>query len=226
MMHPVGLGGSAPARIRPRRQFIQRFACVALAVLLVACSKPRESALPAGTQVVALGDSLTAGNGVSAAEAWPALLATRTGWVISNGGVSGDTSAGGLSRLPALLDEHSPKLVLVSLGGNDMLRKIPEAETVANLERIIALSKTQGAHVVLLATPRPSLAGAVFNNLSAADFYHQLAESKKIPLIEKALPEVLSDVNLKGDPLHPNAAGHSLLADKIFASLKEIGYAR
>lgn len=223
MRHPSQEDGSASWRIRPRRGFFLLVACI---VLAVACSKPRESALPAGTQVVALGDSLTAGNGVSAQEAWPSLLAARTGWVIINGGVSGDTSAGGLSRLPALLDEHSPKLVLVSLGGNDMLRKVPETETIANLERILALVRAQGAHAVLLATPRPSLAGAVFNALSAADFYRQIAESKKIPLIEKALPEVLSDVNLKGDPLHPNAAGHSLLADKIFASLKEIGYAR
>ena len=199
---------------------------VVIALALVACSKPSEQPLARGTKVLALGDSLTAGNGVSPAEAWPSLLAARTGWEIVNGGVSGDTSAGGLERLPSLLEEHSPSLVFVSLGGNDMLRRVPQAETVANLNRILDLIKARGAKAVLLATPRPSIGGAVFNNLSAAEFYRPIAETHKIPLIEDALPEVLSDTKLKGDALHPNAAGHALLTTKIAKALADIGYVR
>ena len=131
---------------------------LAVAVTLVAAcgGKAKEGALPPGSRVVALGDSITAGFGVAAGEAWPGLLANKTGWLVINGGVSGDTSGGALQRLPALLEEHKPVLVLVALGGNDMLRRLPEQETVANLGKILAAIKAHGAKPVLLATPKPS----------------------------------------------------------------------
>ena len=203
-------------------------AFLALIVLLlaVACGgTKKEAALPAGSKVLALGDSLTAPHGVKPGEDWPTLLAQKTGWIVINAGVSGDTSTGALARLPGLLDEHQPQLVLVSLGGNDMLRKLPQAQTVANLGSMLDLVKARGAKALLLATPKPSIAGAVFNSLSAADFYADVAKDKKVPLIKDALPEVLSDTALKGDQLHPNAAGHALLAEKIHADLKKIGFA-
>lgn len=201
---------------------------VALAALflLAACSQPKQAAIPAGSRVLALGDSLTAAHGVASNQAWPALLEQRSGWTVINAGVSGDTSAGALQRLPALLDEHTPALVLVTLGGNDMLRHLPQGQTVANLGRMLELAKARGARAVLLATPKPSITGAIFNNLSAADFYRQVAKEHQVPLIEDALAEVLSNTDLKADQLHPNAAGHALLAKKIFDALREIGYAR
>lgn len=200
---------------------------LALVVLLLvtACSSPKEDALPRGTTVLALGDSLTAPHGVAPGEAWPALLAERSGWIVINAGVSGDTSSGALQRLPALLDEHSPQLVLVTLGGNDMLRKMPQGQTVANLGQMLTLVKARGAKAVLLATPKPSIAGAVFNNLSAADFYEDVAKENRVPLIKDAMAEVLSNTELKADQLHPNVAGHALLSKKIFDALKAIGYA-
>ena len=201
---------------------------LALLVLLlaVACSEPKLDALPAGTRVLALGDSLTAPHGVQPGEDWPTLLGQKSGWVVVNAGVSGNTSAQALDRLPGLLEQHDPQLVLVTLGGNDMLRRQPQGQTVSNLGRMLDLVKAHGAKAVLLATPKPSLAGAVFNNLSPPDFYAEIAKDRKVPLIADALPEVLSDTNLKGDQLHPNAAGHALLATKIFEALKKIGYAR
>jgi len=199
---------------------------VAAAALIAACSKIKEDALPTGSRVLALGDSLTAGAGVAAEEAWPVLLASRTGWVVTNGGVSGDTSSAGLQRLPALLEQHNPALVLVTLGGNDMLRRIPQQETIANLEQILSLIKAHGAKPVLLATPRPSIAAAVFQQLSAADFYSIVAEKQQVSLIEDAIADVLSDPKLKIDQLHPNAKGHERLAESIFEELKSIGYVR
>jgi lysophospholipase L1-like esterase len=193
--------------------------------MLSACHKPiLEEALPDGSTVLALGDSLTEGAGVSAEQAWPALLEQRTGWLVINGGVSGDTSGAALKRLPALLKQHEPVLVLVTLGGNDMLRHVPQQETVANLKKILGLIKADGAKAVLLATPEPSIAGAVFQNLSPPDFYRELAETLNVPLIEDAIADVLSDPRLKGDPLHPSAEGHALLSEKIFGGLQEIGY--
>lgn len=213
-------------RLRASTVSIRHLLILFAAVLLLACGKAKEEAIPSGSVVLALGDSLTAGAGVTPSEAWPDLLAARTGWVVINAGVSGDTSAGALLRLPSLLEENAPVLVLVTLGGNDMLRHIPQQETVANLEKILALVKARGAKPVLLATPQPSIAGAVLRNLSAADFYAVVAEAQQVPLIEDAIADVLSDPQLKADPLHPNAAGHALLSGKIAEALGNIGYLR
>jgi lysophospholipase L1-like esterase len=210
--------------VTPAPAFI-RLALLALLLALAACGgKPKENPLPSGAKVLALGDSLTAPHGVQPQEAWPMLLGQKTGWQVINGGVSGNTSTDALARLPALLEEHQPQLVLITLGGNDMLRKQPASQTIANLERMIDMARNKGAKVILLATPKPSLAGAVFNSLSPPDFYAEIAKDKKVPLIEEAIPKVLSDTNLKGDQIHPNAAGHARLGELIHADLKKIGF--
>lgn len=195
-------------------------------VLLAACSAKKAEPLPSGSVVLALGDSLTAGYGLNPDQAWPTLLAGKTGWKIINGGVSGDKTEDALARLPSLMDEHAPRLVLVTLGGNDMLRKRPEEETRANLARILEGVRGRDAQPVLLATPRPSVAGALFQNLSPPAFYAEIAAARKVPLIEDAVPEVLSDPDLKLDPLHPNAEGHEVLAGKMFDALRKLGYVR
>ncbi len=195
-------------------------------VLLAACSAKKAEPLPPGSMVLALGDSLTAGYGLTPEQAWPALLAGKTGWKIINGGISGDTSGDALARLPALMEEHAPRLVLVTLGGNDMLRKLPEAQTRANLARILEQVRGGGAQAVLLATPRPSIAGALFQSLSPPPFYAEIAQERKVPLIEEAVSAVLSDPDLKLDQLHPNAEGHKVLAGKMFDALRKLGYVR
>lgn len=212
---------------RLNNDIFRRIILLAAAIVFAAAcgSKAKEDALLPGSMVLALGDSLTEGAGVAPGETWPNLLASRTGWAVINGGVSGDTTAGALRRLPALLEEHHPVLVLVALGGNDMLRRIPQEETITNLAQILVMIKAHGAKPVLLATPKPSVAGAVFQNLSAADFYRQVADEHRVPLIEDAIADVLSDPQMKGDPLHPNTVGHAKLAQKIFDALKAIGYA-
>ena len=198
---------------------------VVVLLLIAACSsRTKEAALPAGSKVLALGDSLTQGAGVKSEEAWPSLIAQKTGWVVVNGGVNGDTSEAALLRLPNLLEQHKPVLVLVTLGGNDMLRHIPQQRTTANLDQILTQIKAHGAKSVLLATPNPSLMGAVFQHLSAPEFYRNLAEKQQVPLIEDAIAEVISDPKLKSDPLHPNTEGHKVLSEKIFEELKTIGF--
>ena len=126
-----------------------------------ACSKP-ESALPAQTTVLILGDSLTQGVGASsAASSYPTLLRQQTGWNIINGGVSGNTSAQALARLPALLQQHQPKLVIISIGGNDFLQRVSNSDTRANIAQSIRLSQQSGAQVLLVAVPELTLAAAV-----------------------------------------------------------------
>ncbi len=205
---------------------MRRLLAILLCGLLAACSGKQAEPLPPGTVVLALGDSLTAGYGLAPEQAWPSLLAEKTGWKIVNGGVSGDKTSDALARLPALMDEHAPKLVLVTLGGNDMLRKLPEAQTRGNLARILELVRGRNAQPVLLATPRPSVAGVVFQSLSPAPFYAEIAKARKIPLIDEAVAEALSDPDLKLDQLHPNAEGHKALAGKTFDALRKLGYVR
>ena len=190
--------------------------------MLSGCGGPREAPLPEGSTVLVIGDSITAGHGVDAAAAWPAQLAQRTGWRVIAAGVSGDRTAGGRERLPALLDEYAPALVIIELGGNDMLRGVATTEIVANLEAMIDAARARGARVVLMAAPQPSALGLV-TGLSPAPFYRQLGERMKVPVIEKALPAVLSDSTLKQDALHPTADGHKVLAERAAAELKKIG---
>jgi acyl-CoA thioesterase-1 len=159
-----------------------RLLLAALLLALAACGGGgKENPLPSGAKVLALGDSLTAPHGVQPQEAWPVLLGQKTGWTVINGGVSGNTSAQGLERLPGLIDEHQPQLVLLSLGGNDMLRKQPQGQTVANLERMIDLARPGAPRSSCSPRPRPSLAGAVFNNLSAAEFYARPRQGQEGP---------------------------------------------
>ena len=140
-------------------------------------------------------------------------------------GVSGDRTAGGRERLPALLDAHSPALVVIELGGNDMLRGVPAADIVANLDAMIADARARGARVVLMAAPQPTAMGTL-TGFSAASFYRDLAARRKVALIEDAMPAVLSDSKLKLDALHPTAEGHAALAARAADELTKIGLLR
>ena len=196
-----------------------------VALTLTACSKkPKGTALPSGATVLALGDSITAGVGATAATSYPAVLAQLTGWNVVNGGVSGDKSADALVRLPALLEEHSPRLVIVSIGGNDFLRGVDEAVTRANVTAIIEMSLRAASQVVLVAIPKLS-ALALVGALSDHPLYAALTTQFKLPLIEGAWSHVLSDKALKSDQIHANAAGYKVFAELAVKQLRASGIA-
>lgn len=206
-----------------RRRFMQISALLAAA--LTACSKTApHAALPAGSTILALGDSLTAGYGADAEAAYPAVLASLTGWQIINGGVSGNTSAQALARLPALM-RRQPQLVLVSIGGNDFLRKVPEADTRSNIRQIVQQIKAAGVPAVLVAVPYFTT-GALFGRLSEHPMYEELAAELNVPLFKGAWAEVLGDKKLKSDQIHANAQGYRVFAEKMWAFLKQQGFAR
>ena len=193
---------------------------------LAACGKrppPLSRLLPTGAAVLALGDSITQGTGAPPEAAFPAQMAALSGWRVINGGVPGDTSAQALQRLPALLAEHGPVLVIVSLGGNDFLRRLPEAETLANVRRCVALSREAGAQVVLVAVPRPTLAAAVGASLSDHPLYAQLAADLALPLHAGGWARVLGDEKLKSDQIHANAEGYRVFAEGLTATLRNAG---
>ena len=199
------------------------FAILFLLCGLSACSKP-ETALPAHTTVLILGDSLTQGVGASSAQtSYPALLKQQTQWNIINGGVSGNTSAQALARLPELLQQHQPKLVIISIGGNDFLQRLPNGDTQANIAQNIALSQQSGAQVLLVAVPELTLAAAVGHPNDHA-MYADLAQIQQVHLLEDAWSDVLGDEALRADPVHANDAGYQTFNLELIKRLQQIGW--
>jgi len=193
------------------------FLCLALLALAGCERTPTLSPLNPHDVIVAFGDSLTYGTGADPAQAYPVVLAGLTGRTVINAGVPGETTAGGLARLPAVLDEHKPRLVLLCLGGNDMLRRVPEAETVNNLRLLVRTARAAGAEVVLIGVPEPRLFSGT------APFYETLARELQLPLEQTAFAKVLKDNRLKADPIHANAAGYQVVAEILAEFLREAG---
>ena len=197
------------------------------AAVLAACGKkaPKHSALPRGSAVLALGDSLTYGYGANPTESYPARLAELTGWTVTNGGVSGDTSAQALARLPELLREHTPRLVIISIGGNDFLRRQPENETRTNIRAIIQACKAAGAETLLVGVPGVGV-GAALGYPGDHPLYADLAKAENIPYYANGWSQILGKDTLKSDQIHPNAAGYAEFARGLTAYLKENGWLR
>ena len=197
------------------------------AAALAACGKkaPKHSALPRGSAVLALGDSLTYGYGATPTESYPARLAELTGWTVTNGGVSGDTSAQALARLPELLREHTPRLVIISIGGNDFLRRQPENETRTNIRAIIQACKAAGAETLLVGVPGVGV-GAALGYPGDHPLYADLAKAENVPYYANGWSQILGKDALKSDQIHPNAAGYAEFARGLTAYLKENGWLR
>ncbi len=185
--------------------------------------KPRARPVAAGATVLALGDSITYGTGAAPESSYPAVLARLTGWSVINAGVPGDTSAQVLERLPELLLEHAPALVLVGAGGNDFLRRLPPDATRDNLRSICRLCIATGAQVLLIAVPQPSLAAAVVRSLSDHALYAELAEELKVPLHAGGWSTVLSEPALRSDTIHANAQGYEKFARGLTDVVKDAG---
>lgn len=206
----------------PSRRFLL---IAASALLLSACSRKKRKmdALPAGSVVLALGDSLTFGTGASQETSYPSVLARLTGWNVVNAGVPGDTAAGALARLPELLQQHQPRLVIVSIGGNDFLRRMPPAETRANVRGICQLAAAAGAQVLLVAIPELSAFAAAARSLGDHPLYEELAADLKVPLHERGWARVLSEDAMRSDAVHANARGYEAFAAGLAARARELG---
>lgn len=209
----------------PRRGLLHLAGASGLTALLAACGKrgPRAHAVPSGASVLALGDSLTAGVGADAATSYPSVLAGLTGWKLVNAGVSGDTSAQALERLPALLAQHMPSLVLVCIGGNDFLRSVPEAQTRAQVHDICTQAKASGAQVLLIGVPRPNALAAATGRLHDHVLYADVAEELKLPLFSDGWGQVLGDPALRADQVHANAQGYRAFAQALYTDLQDRG---
>lgn len=205
----------------PRRRLL---ALLPATALLAACGKraPKARPIATGSTVLALGDSLTSGVGADAATAYPAELQALTGWQVVNGGVSGDTTAQALARLPALLEAHRPQLVIVGIGGNDFLRQM-SAAAKDNIRAICRAATAAGAQVMLVAVPQFSLLAASTGRLTDHPLYAELAGELQLPLYEGGWAEVLGNASLRSDQVHANAQGYRQFAEGLAKRLRQAG---
>ena len=199
------------------------FYLLLLTLIFTACRSEKAPAIPTGASVVILGDSLSYGTGADKNEDYPSLLAASTGWSIVNAGVPGDTTADGLERLPDLLKQHQPTLLIIELGGNDFLHGVPKAQTIANLKAMIVDAKLKNISTLLVAIPEYSPLKAAVGGLSDHPLYKELAEETKVLLIEDVFSGVLSKNSLKADYIHPNAQGYRQVEEKMREALTALG---
>lgn len=180
----------------------------------------------AGTLLV-LGDSISAAFGLDTRQGWVSLLEQRLAaegfdYQVVNASVSGDTSAGGLARLPTLLAEHRPDLLIVELGGNDGLRGQAPAQLQQNLAAIIQSARASGARVLLLGMQLPPNYGARYNALFS-QVYADVAGAAQVPLLGFFLDGVGGvPALMQGDGIHPNAAAQPRLLDNLWPQLKPL----
>jgi acyl-CoA thioesterase-1 len=200
---------------RVRRAVFHPVLLSAAAVLLVGACRPKAPNLDSpGTAIVCLGDSITSGVGAEPGPPFPELLAERLGTPVVNAGVPGDTAEDGLARVDQAL-AADPWLVIVELGGNDILRQIPPERTEVALSAV--LERLLAARVVpVLVELRVPFAGR------HGAIYQRLSDRYKVPLVEDALHDILTDPALKSDPIHPNAEGYQRLADAVADAVRPL----
>jgi acyl-CoA thioesterase-1 len=186
-------------------------------------------ATPAETPVILVfGDSVSAGYGLTRVEqGWVALLQTRLKqqeyvYQVVNASVSGETTAGGLARLPRALTLHRPRIVILELGGNDGLRALPIVPMRTNMARMVDLATAAGAKVLLLGMRIPPNYGPDYTEQFRSS-YSDLARDKKLPLV----PFLLNDIALtpdlmQADGIHPNELGQPRLLDNVWPALEPL----
>lgn len=188
-----------------------------LAFLAGCGSGPKLPKLPTDAKVLAFGDSLTFGTGANTDQSYPAVLQGLIGREVVNAGIPGEISADGLERLPGVLDEVQPKLLILCHGGNDFLRNLGDKGAADNVRAMAKLARERGISVVLIAVPK---FGIMF---SPPEFYEQIAQELGLPVVPDTLSQIIRDNALKSDQVHPNGQGYRLLADAVAERLRAAG---
>jgi acyl-CoA thioesterase-1 len=192
---------------------------------MVATASAQQAEAPV---ILVFGDSISAGYGLARVDqGWVELLKTRLktegyGYQVVNASVSGETTAGGLARLPRALDLHHPKIVILELGANDGLRALPIPQMRANLTQMVDLASAAGAKTVLLGMRMPPNYGPAYTEQFRLVF-SDLAHAKNLPLVPFLLDKIALSPNLlQGDDIHPNALGQPVLLDNVWPSLRPL----
>ncbi|MFO7809387.1 GDSL-type esterase/lipase family protein [Guyparkeria sp.] len=191
-----------------------------LAILVLAlsgCGEPALERLPRDATILAFGDSLTEGVGAPAGAAYPEQLARLTGWTVINAGVAGETTADGLARLPEALEAHAPDLMILLMGGNDVLRNQDLAGAKRNLDQMISQAQAKGVVVVLVGVPEKSLFS------QSATLYEALEEERGVVLVDDLVASLLRRPAYKSDAVHLNAEGYRSMAERLAEILRDEG---
>ncbi|HPV23271.1 MAG TPA: arylesterase [Casimicrobium sp.] len=203
----------------------RRLMQMALATLLLMFATSNTHAKSA--HILIVGDSLSAGYGLSSGEGWVDLLtkkltAEKFSATVTNASISGDTTSGGLSRLPALLAKHKPTLVVIELGGNDGLRGSPVAAARANLLKMAELSKAAGAKVLMVGMRMPPNFGPSYTAQFEA-MYGEVAKAVNGGLVPFFLEKIATDLTkFQADRIHPTAAAQPALLDTVWPALAKL----
>jgi len=169
-----------------------------------------------GTTIVCFGDSLTAGTGGEKGKDYPSLLRGQVDLPVINAGVPGDTTASALDRLKKDVLRHDPKIVIITLGGNDFMNRVPKQETLKNLGAIVDQIQSQGAMVVFAAV-QTGFWGDIYS-----EDYQKLSRQKHFVLIPNVLKDILFDPRYKYDRIHPNSEGYRIMAGRIYQKIKPL----
>lgn len=214
----------------PRRRFLAALALGALLPALVAVAQPARKPAPqpaAQRTVLVMGDSLSAAYGLAAPQGWVALTEQRMrreapGWRVVNASISGETSAGGASRIAAELQRHKPAVVVIELGANDGLRGLPLPQIRANLTRMVVAAKQARAKVLLVGIKLPPNYGPDYTQKFAATF-SEVAKSTGSALLPFLLDGFASDPQqFLPDGIHPVAAAQPRIVDNVWAPLRSL----
>jgi len=197
---------------------------LSVGVLMLAASA---SAYSAPKTVLVVGDSLSAEYGLTRGAGWVALLeqklkAEKIDARIVNASISGETTSGGRARLPALLTQHKPQIVVIELGANDGLRGLPVASAEANLRQMVTLSQKQDAKVMLIGMRMPPNYGRAYTE-RFFNMYSALSKDMKAPLVPFMLEGVADKPALfQADRLHPNAQAHPIILNNIWPAFSSM----
>jgi lysophospholipase L1-like esterase len=193
------------------------FAVSALIFVAACGERPKLERLAPDAVVLAFGDSLTFGSGANEDESYPAQLEKMIGRRVVRAGVPGEVTAQALARLPAALDEHAPRLLLLCIGGNDFLRRLGNQQAERNVREMVQLAQSRGVAVLLIGAPEPGF------TVSPPAFYAGIAKDYRLPYEDGIVGQVLKDSSLKADPIHPNARGYRVIAERLVETLKQSG---
>ena len=208
----------------------RHFSLLALTVFFAGPSWAQKPPAAKPATVLVVGDSLSAEYGLQRGQGWVALMQTRMVQEkipaqVINASISGDTTSGGRSRLPALLAQHKPSLVIVELGANDALRGLPLAMTKANLLAMAQAAKAAGAKVLLIGMQVPPNYGQSYSK-QFADTFGQVAKDEKlalVPFLLKGVADAPDAIRLfQADRIHPVAAAHPTILNTVWPAVKKM----
>ena len=199
------------------------FVAILLTVITTATSASEATSI--NKKILVLGDSLSAGLGVDYQQSWPLLLQTRLNqggynYLVVNAGISGDTTSGGVSRLPKLIKLHQPEILILELGGNDGLRGTSLKAIEKNLRGMINSAQSSGITVLLIGVQLPPNYGAVYTN-EFENIFSGLAKEFNLNLIQGTLKKMVNEGLMQSDGIHPNVLGHKQIENIIWERLNK-----